>query len=119
GGLPRGAALRPRPGRSRVRADRAAAAGMGQPGGARAADRRTAASGCLRVVGVAGQRSDASARSFPAAELLGWQRGDVFDVCGARDPVLLPRPLSAADRRLLAAAEWARDVTGDDRDVLP
>ena len=41
------------------------------------------------------------------------QHRDVLDVCGAVDPVLLPDPVPAADRRLHAAAERPGDAAGD------
>ncbi len=115
--LPGRAAVRAGPRRPGVRADRAAAAGLVEPGGRRAADRRRAAARGVHVVRVAREGSDAAAGAVPPAQLLGRQRRDVRDVRGAGDPVLLPRAVPAADRRLLAAEERAGDAAGDDRDV--
>ncbi len=85
----------------------------------RPADRRGAAAGDLHAVRVAREGPDAAARAVSPAQLLGGQHRDVRDVRGAVDPVLLPRAVPAADRRLLAAEERAGDAAGDGDDVLP
>src|SRR4029077_5027589 len=63
------------------------------------------------------KRPDAAAQPLPPAQLLGGQHRDVLDVRGPVDPVLLPRALPAADRRLLAFEERACDPAHDACDV--
>ena len=87
---------------------------MVEPGGVRPADRRrSCCSALFAAVRVARARPDAAAGAVSPAELLGREHRDVRDVCGPVDPVLLPRPVPAADRRLHAAAERPGDAAGD------
>ena len=97
------AAVRAGPRRAGVRADRAAPAWVGEPGGEHPADRRRRAARLLCALRVPHARPDAAAGALPPAQLLCGQRGDVLDVCGPGDPVLLPGAVPAADRRLHAA----------------
>ena len=113
GRLSRRAAVRGRARRARVRADRAAAAGLVEPGGVRPAGRGRRAAGLLPGVRGACRRPDAAAGAVPPAQLLRRQHRDVLDVCGPLDPVLLPGAVPAADRRLHAAAERPCDAAGD------
>ncbi len=77
-------AVRGRAGWTRVRPDRAAAAGMVEPRGVRPADRGSGAARRVHLLRVAHPRSDAPAWPVPAAELLGREHRDVRDVCGPR-----------------------------------
>ena len=117
--LPGRAAVRARPRRSGVRADRAAASGLVEPGGLPAAARGLRAARGVHLLRVAREGSDAAARAVPPAQLLGGQRRDIRDVRGLGDRVLLPRAVPAADRRLHAAEERPGDAAGDGRHVRP
>ena len=90
GGRDRRHALRAGPRRDHVRADRAAAAGVGRPDGRGAAARRGGIVRGVRGVGGAQPASDAAAVAVPAPQLRGRQHRDVLDVCRARPAVLLP-----------------------------
>ena len=93
------------PRRFGVRADRAAAPGLVQPGGERLAGGRGARVRGLPGLRVAGQRPDAQARPVQEPQLRGGQRRDAGSVRRPVGAVLLPHAVPAAGGRLLAAEE--------------
>ena len=100
-------AVRARPRRLRLRADRATALRLDERRDPGAAGGRRAPVRGVPALGAPHARADAEARAVLAPQLRGRESRDAGDVRGAGDPVLLPRHLPPAGGRLQRAAERA------------
>ena len=91
--------------------------GLVEPGGARLSDRRRAHVRRVPDLRITGARPDATARPVQEPKLRGRKRRDARAVRRPVRVVLLPRPVPAASRRLLAARVRAGVVAREPGDV--